>query len=125
MKKIVKPLIMIFLGLSVTSCYYDELPAEVVIIPEEVSYIDDIQPIFNQSCIGCHKPGSVEPDLTVANSYNILINDGYVIPENASGSSLYQSLIGNGAPLMPPNGALSDGKIALVEKWITQGALNN
>ena len=125
MKKLLLIVIGLVLPLTFSSCYYDELPPENIVIPDVVSYSTDIQPIFNQSCIGCHNPGSVEPDLTNPNSYNILINDGWVVPENANGSVLYKSLIGDGAPLMPPNGALSDGKITLVQKWINQGALNN
>jgi len=48
-----------------------------------------------------------------------------VTPGSAEGSILYQAMIGKGAPQMPPNGALSASKLAIVEKWINDGAPNN
>lgn len=130
MKKIVHYLMMLIVGLTVTSCYYDEIPAEdATSIPTTVSYTKDIQSLFDKNCISCHKTGSQFPDLTVDKSYaalTTLTNGEYlVIAGDASGSILYQSMIGKGAPLMPPGGALSATKLALVEKWINDGALNN
>ena len=118
---------MLTVSLMATSCYYDEMPAEAVIpIPETVSYTTDIQPLWDQSCTSCHKTGATAPDLTAANSYLALTkNNKYVIPGNAAGSSLHKSLMGDGAALMPPGGQWSDSKIALVDKWINAGALNN
>lgn len=113
--------------MMVTSCYYDELPPEPVIpIPEVVSYANNIQPLWNESCISCHKPGATAPDLTAANSYSALTAaNKYVIPGNAAGSKLHKSLVGDGAAVMPTSGKWADSKIALVDKWINAGALNN
>lgn len=126
MKKIFQFLMIVSLSLTATSCYYDEIPLEPSApIPEVVSYKDDIQPIWNLNCIDCHSSGQIEPELTEGISYNVLMGDGYVIPNNAIGSQLFKTLTGDGAPLMPPSGALSESDIALVEKWINDGALNN
>ncbi|QBN18009.1 hypothetical protein [Flavobacterium nackdongense] len=110
-----------------TSCYYDEMPVEAEIpIPDVVSYSKDIQPLWDQDCISCHKPTATSPDLTAANSYLALTkNNKYVIPGNAAASSLHKSLLGEGAALMPPAQKWSDSKIALVDKWINAGAPNN
>ncbi|WP_395051570.1 hypothetical protein [Flavobacterium sp.] len=118
---------MLALGLMATSCYYDELPADKVgTLPEVVSYSKDIQPLWSEDCINCHKPGATAPDLTSANSYSALtLNSKYVIPGNAAGSKLHKSLMGDGAAQMPTSGKWSDSKIALVDKWINAGALNN
>ena len=118
---------MITVSLMATSCYYDEMPPEaVIIIPETVSYSTDIQPLWNQDCISCHKPNATAPDLTAANSYSALTaGNKYVIPGNAVGSKLHKSLVGDGAAIMPTSGKWSDSKIALVDKWINAGALNN
>jgi len=118
---------MLALGLTVTSCYYDEMPPDPVTpLPESVSYSKDVQPLWDQSCISCHKPGATAPDLTAPNSYSALVtNSKYVVSGNTAGSKLHKALIGDGAPLMPPAGKWSDSKIALVDKWITDGALNN
>ncbi len=127
MKKIIQYIIMIIVSLMATSCYYDEMPPEAVIpIPDVVSYSDDIQPLWDQDCVSCHKAGATAPDLSAANSYLALTaNNKYVIPGNATGSKLHKSLVGDGAAIMPTAGKWSDSKIALVDKWITDGALNN
>ena len=118
---------MLTVSLMATSCYYDEMPPEApTAIPETVSYTKDIQPLWDQDCISCHKPGQTAPDLTAANSYSALLtNNKYVIPGNAAESKLHKSLMGNGAAQMPTSGKWSDSKIALVDKWINDGALNN
>lgn len=115
------------LSLMATSCYYDEMPPEPVLpLPETVSYSKDVQPLWDQDCISCHKPGTTAPDLTTANSYSALMtNNKYVIPGNVSGSKLHKSLVADGASIMPTEGKWSDSKIALVDKWINDGALNN
>lgn len=127
MKKIIQYVMMLTVSLMATSCYYDEMPPEAVIpIPDTVSYSKDIQPLWDQSCINCHKPGATAPDLTAANSYAAIVtNNKYVIPGNAAGSKMHKSLVGDGAAIMPTEGKWSDSKIALVDKWINDGALNN
>ena len=127
MKKIIQYLLVLPVSLMATSCYYDEMPPEPEIpIPDVVSYSKDIQPLWDQDCISCHKPGATAPDLTTANSYLALTkNNKYVIPGNAASSSLHKSLVGDGAAIMPTAGKWSDSKIALVDKWINDGALNN
>ena len=118
---------MLTLGLMVTSCYYDEMPPEPVTpLPDVVSYSKDVQPLWDASCISCHKAGATAPDLTSVNSYSALTaNNKYVIPGNASTSQVYKLMVGTATPLMPPGGKLSDSKLAIVEKWINDGALNN
>ena len=118
---------MLTVTLMATSCYYDEMPPEPEIpIPDVVSYSKDIQPLWDQDCISCHKPNATAPDLTTANSYLALTkNNKYVISGNAASSSLHKSLMGDGAAIMPTEGKWIDSKIALVDKWINDGALNN
>lgn len=125
MKKILQILIVLTLGLSLNSCYYDDYPA----IPANngsnatpVSYATDIMPLWSE-CVGCHS-GATAPDLRDANSYNSLIN-GFVVPNDSQSSILYKSLLGKGAPLMPPGSKWTDTKINLVKNWIDQGAINN
>lgn len=113
------------MGLFLTSCYYDTFPEES--IPDEVSYSKNIQPLWNSSCIECHS-GNLAPDLRAQNSYNSLIDGGYVVKGNADESILFLSLQeGTGVSLMPPkpNGPWSANNTKLVETWINQGAKNN
>ncbi len=129
MKKIFNILILLSLGLMVTSCYYDELPLEPV--PANVKFSKDVQKIFDQNCIGCHKGAAPNPapDLTRANSYlaltTVVGGESFVIPGDASNSILFEVMTGHGEVLMPPNGALSSTKQKTVEKWINDGAINN
>lgn len=131
MKKIVQLMIMVTLGLTVTSCYKDAIPEAP--IPANVSYQKDVQTIFNRNCIGCHKAGSTVPNLVEGTSYVSLTElpappaeqEVFVEKGDANASILFQALTGNGAPQMPPNGKLSASKLAIIEKWINDGALNN
>lgn len=131
MKKLLKIVLASGLMLSFFSCYYDDvldvqLPEDQnpEPLPEVVSYQSDIQPIFDASCIQCHS-GSTAPDLRDGDSYTALLN-GYVVPNDAASSTLYKSLLNlDGVPQMPPASPLSDSKIALIEKWINDGALDN
>ena len=119
---------MLTVSLMATSCYYDEMPPEPVTpLPETVSYSKDVQPIWDQNCISCHKTGAtIAPDLVAANSYAALTtNSKYVVAGNASASLVYKLMTGAASPLMPPSGKISDSKIAILEKWINAGALNN
>jgi hypothetical protein len=127
MKKIFQYLMALTVSMMATSCYYDEMPPEAPTpIPEVVSYSKDIQPLWDQDCISCHKAGATAPDLTSANSYAALTtNSKYVVAGNASASLVYKLMTGTASPLMPPAGKISDSKLAILEKWINAGALNN
>lgn len=111
-----------------TQCYYDDVLPDID-IPDnktEVSFQNDIIPIFNASCngSGCHNTGGTAPDLTPQRAYNALINGDYVdvsVPEN---SELFQWMKGNRALPMPLTGPNANYN-SLILQWIKQGALNN
>lgn len=122
----IKTFLIIIVSGMLTSCYYDEMikidkPVEV----GEVSFENDIVPIFNASCntSGCHN-GSVAPNLLPANAYSALTNGDYVNTSNPEDSELYQWMKGNRGLPMPLSG--SDATYnAKVLAWIKQGALND
>jgi len=127
MKKLFHFIILITVSLFMSSCYYDSIYEPIADDgngePLEVSYQNDIIPLWVQ-CVGCHN-GNEPPNLEDNVSYNDLLN-GFVVPGDAEGSILYQSLLGiNGVSLMPPGAQWPDSKINLVRDWIDQGALNN
>lgn len=124
MKKYFQKILVANLILMSFSCYYDEVLDIQVPLPENVSFQNDIQPLFDQSCVTCHD-ANLAPDLRDINSYNSLLN-GYVVPGDADESILYMSLINsNGVALMPPEGQWPDSRINLVLSWINEGALDN
>ncbi|MGZ0016036.1 c-type cytochrome [Yeosuana sp. AK3] len=125
MKKIFQFLLVTGLSLMTFSCYYDELADQTNLpLPQNISFQNQVQPVFNQNCANCHN-GSQNPDLRSGNSFTALIGGNFVIPSNSENSILYKSLIGQGAPLMPPSGGISQTKINIIKQWIDEGALNN
>lgn len=126
MKKRFQIVFIICLGLIINACYYDTSEDEEFIPIDDgtvISYQNDIIPLWSQ-CVGCHQ-GNEPPDLRDNVSYEELLN-GYVVPGDAEGSILYQSLLGsNGISLMPPGAKWPDSKINTVKNWIDQGALDN
>ena len=117
MKKIFQTIIIISIGLTLNSCYYDSIYEPIVsddIGDEtEITYTNDIAPIFT-SCLGCHN-GSQAPDLSEGNAYNALVPD-YVTPNDAEASPLYIKLE-DGHQNLPQS------RLDLVKAWIDQGAL--
>ncbi|MCP4582750.1 MAG: hypothetical protein GY839_14160 [candidate division Zixibacteria bacterium] len=95
-----------------------------------VSYSDDIQPVFNNSCDGsnCHIGGSASG--LRLNTWTDLMAGGnsgdVVLPGDASMSILVRRLEGDIQPQMP----LDDSPLPIstrqdVRDWIDEGALNN
>ncbi len=131
--KINKLLTILLIAATLQSCKKDEGP----VIPEqeatEVSFVNDIQPIFDSNCISCH-PSSGNLNLTSGNSYNQLVNinaSGYsakrVVPNEPENSVLYKKIDGSGTygSNMPLGGSLSTNQVNLIKQWIAQGAKNN
>ncbi|WP_242117186.1 hypothetical protein [Aestuariivivens sediminicola] len=116
---------MSIIPLVLFSCYYDEFPEPVeqddVVIPPDVvvSFADDIAPIFvTYNCTQCHDASGQAPDLSPGNAYASLLA-GYVNPGNSGSSTLYIQLADNGHRNVDAN------SIALIAKWIDDGAENN
>ncbi len=125
MKKIFQILIIVFAGLVMNSCYYDELQEKVIpelpTDPDDPNYVEikfgaDIQPIFTSNCILCHND-SRNPDLREGFAYSSLVPE-YVIAKDADASRLYIKLAGG-------HQNLATDKISLIKTWINQGAKNN
>lgn len=104
-------------------------------LPTDVSYAEDIQPIFDNSCdgAGCHidrEESGVE--LTtyddVINSEGEQYGERIVDSGNPKGSPLVDKITPNPAEgdRMPPNSdPLSDEEIDLIRGWIAEGAEDN
>ncbi|MGI9456940.1 MAG: c-type cytochrome domain-containing protein, partial [Aeoliella sp.] len=95
---------------------------------ETVSFALDIAPILSESCTGCHGTNRTRAMLSVAN-FEQLWKGGdsgsMIAPGNPDRSLLVQKLRGtapDGDRMPQGNPPLSDDKIALVAKWIAEGA---
>ncbi len=91
---------------------------------DTVYFYNDIGPLIISSCAmsGCHSGnGEAQALTTYANIMKI------VTPGNPTGSKIYRVLTGSGENRMPPapRTAFTSSQMALVTKWIQQGAKNN
>ncbi|HNP94036.1 MAG TPA: hypothetical protein PKJ63_00360 [Cyclobacteriaceae bacterium] len=130
MKKAIKTIIAVsIVSMMFTACDNDKFPEPGV--KDNVSFALDIQPILTAECATCHNPSEVAvPDFREGYAYESiedLITEGDVIPGDAEGSELVEMLEGNSADgnTMPPAGPMAPTKIALIKKWIDEGAKNN
>lgn len=100
---------------------------------KEVSYTQDIKPMFDKACIGCHGPEKAKAKLRLDSLQATLKGgeDGKVVePGDSAGSVLVHNVAHLGDPddYMPPpkNKAgippLTPEQIGLIRAWIDQGA---
>lgn len=106
------------------SCEYEFIEPEPVVIPETISFADDIIPIFNSSCnfSGCHVSGFGVLDLSPANAFNDLFRKGMINIDAPDESDLYLKLIESGGT---HRGRSTSGEQAIILEWIVKGAQNN
>ncbi|MFG0333218.1 MAG: c-type cytochrome domain-containing protein, partial [Maioricimonas sp. JB049] len=90
-------------------------------------YGNDVAPLLQKYCAGCHNDGDREGDFSVE-SYASLqkgTDDGpAVLPGDAKNSRLIRLLTGAAEPLMPPEDEPrpSEAEIAILTAWIEAGA---
>jgi hypothetical protein len=86
----------------------------------------EIQPILAQRCQGCHQGGAAPADLRINTPAALLqggISGKVIIPGNAAESLLIKRISEKQGVRMPPTGEpLSDAQIALIRRWINEGA---
>lgn len=114
--------------LLLSACENDKITEELPVVKDNVSFALDIQPILSSQCAGCHNPSNVAPDLRKGFAYESLLEDEEgVIPGNAEESELIEMLewAKTSDNPMPPTTPLSPLEIALIKKWIDEGAQDN
>lgn len=111
-------------GIMFFAClvFSSRLPAE---DKKAVSFYQDIVPIFKRSCTGCHHPGKLKGQLDLT-AYETFQKGGKHGPAFKAGdpktSSIIDEISGE-EPNMPKEGdPLSKAEVALVERWILEGA---
>jgi len=91
-----------------------------------VDFDTDIRPLIAQQCLDCHSQDKRKGGLSLATYADILDGgkDGPIVrPGNGAGSLMIHRLTGQAGPQMPKDGVpLSDQEIALVRRWIDEGA---
>ena len=91
-----------------------------------VSYHGQIRPILVRNCIGCHQPASKQSGLLLTSHKDLMLGGSKgspVLPGRPDESLLIRLLTGEVKPQMPFGGKpLPDDQIALVRRWIAEGA---
>ena len=94
--------------------------------PDSVYFANDIFPLISSTCAmsGCHDAFSRKDGVDLTSYSKIKM---YVSPGNAGGSKLYKVIVATNGDRMPPPPmpAWTSSQIALLAKWINQGAANN
>ena len=110
---------------SCMQCHLTKSPRSQPVLAREVSYSRDIQPIFNTYCLSCHGLERPAGGLSLA-SWDELANMGVIEAGNGHRSLFRGKLIGGDLP-MAHRGVtdLTMQQIALIERWIGEGAKHN
>lgn len=123
MKKYYFFIVILFIGTGFSSCYYD---AGDILYPKgncdtitTVSYNQQVVPLFQQQCYGCHTGGSPSGGIAMGT----YASDKAI----AANGKLYGSITHMSAYSPMPQGAakMSSCNINLIKKWIDNGILNN
>jgi hypothetical protein len=129
--------ILLLSGLTLTGCGVKK-PADVVLaekeIPDLIDFNYDVKPILSDKCFACHGPdkkkqkGGLRLD-TEEGAYAALKNAGgkhAIVPNDLSASVAFHMMISDDPEKkMPPansNLKLSSKEIAVIARWIEQGA---
>jgi hypothetical protein len=104
-------------------------PSSIVFPSANVSYGQQVQPLFNQACAlsGCHDDGAHQSSLSLT-SYDKLMFGGtlVVIRGQPEQSMLVMRIEGTvGARMPSPQRPLNQNQITGIRAWIGEGAKNN
>ena len=132
MKKIVRGFVLLIPVFLISGCGQGE-----------VSFADDVQPIFARNCVSCHigsGEGAEISEYVMADYDSVMKGTQYgtvIVPGSRMSSSVYLVVAGKTAPeiRMPPHNdesfaegrgvMLSAEAVETIGLWIDQGAKNN
>lgn len=94
---------------------------------DEIDFERDVLPIFKESCADCHGADEQESGFRVDSRVALLKGGDWgepaVVPGDVEKSLLITAISYDDSSLeMPPDEKLSDDKIALLKKWVSEGA---
>jgi len=121
----IKHLLIFLVGIFILhACEYDfiEPPKPVPPDPTDtISFKTEVIPIFGeQGCLVCHS-GTINPDLSLANAYQSIINNSLVDLDNAAQSIIYTKPTPGGSH----STTYTPDQSAVILVWIEQGANDN
>lgn len=114
-----------FLMACVLQSVVGQEPAPTAAPAKPVSFHQQIRPILQASCHGCHQPARVEGDLILTSHAELLAAEDLIVPGAPKRSMLVDVVTPHGeeAPEMPDDGKpLSEADVQLISRWIAEGA---
>ena len=87
--------------------------------------VPDPLAIFQRECVSCHSESKQKGGLLIDSRESLLRGgdtDAAIIPGDAAGSYLVETLYPDAESHMPPKGQLDPREIAAIETWINEGA---
>jgi len=96
--------------------------------PKPVSFYEDIRPIFQANCVGCHQPSKNNGDYVMTDFQRLLAGGEEaiaIVPGKPDESHLITEITpdGDGDAEMPKkDDPLHEVEIALIRRWIQEGA---
>lgn len=97
-----------------------------------VSYWNDIRPIMQASCQGCHQPAKAKGDYVLTDVLRMIkggeSGEPVIVAKKPDSSFLLEQIIpgDNGKAEMPPkDDPLHESEIALIKRWIAEGAVDD
>lgn len=124
-------IIMIFGASLLVSCEEHQYEPVKFDADVAIAFKDNIQPIFNSNCVGCHG-GGISPDFRADKSYTSLIDGNYVNLEAPASSKLYIKVTSSGShqdflkgKIIAVNDTIDALATDVILKWIEQGAKDN
>ena len=93
-----------------------------------VSYEKEIVPIFKANCLSCHKPDKKKGKLDMSTYADLMKGgkQGSPIKAGDPAKSLLVEMISGNEPEMPEKGdPLKPEQVALISRWIKEGAKQN
>lgn len=92
-----------------------------------VSYANDVQPVFERSCVKCHGGSDGTKGGLSLKTYSDLMKGGedgqVIVPGDAMNSSLVKAIASGEMPKRAPK--LPQAQIDLIASWVAAGAENN
>jgi uncharacterized membrane protein len=91
-----------------------------------VSFANDVMPIFESRCIGCHGGERTQEGLDLKTHGSLMAgseNGSVVTPGNAADSKLVELVATQKMPKRGPK--LTPDQVQIITDWVNQGALDN
>jgi len=104
----------------------DTVPAATEVSKTNVSFINDVMPIFERRCVKCHGGQQTKEGFDLKTYEGLMAGsfNGQVLePGNANDSYLVEQIINGEMPKRGPK--LTPSETQIITDWINSGAINN